>query len=71
MTGTRVSPVDNEYAVCAETDISGNVQSDTLFKFVRYVGEEFLLGQTAYLQIEGIAKDPVILEVNRINASEN
>ena len=65
MKNIKVSLVDNDYVVRAKMDLSGNEENNALIKFIQHVDEEFMPGETAYLEIEGLKKNPVTFEISK------
>lgn len=65
MKNIKVSLVDNDYVIRSKTDLFTNEKNDTLLKLIRDVEEEFVPGETAYLEIEGLKKNPITLEISR------
>jgi len=63
--GIKISLRDSDYVVRAETDVSTDEENDTLFQLIQHVDEEFVAGETAYLEIEGFKKNPITLEISR------
>ena len=60
----KISLIDNDYVVRAKTDLPNN-QRDPFRRFLKQISEELLPGQTAYLEIEGLKKNPITLEISR------
>ena len=70
MKNIKVSLVDNDYVVRAKTDLSGNEENNTIIKFIQHLDEEFVPGETAYLEIEGFKKNPITFEISALGSSE-
>ena len=49
----KLTLIDNDYMVCAETNLDLNGEEYKLGKFLKEVNEELVIGNTAYLEIEG------------------
>ena len=64
MAGIKISLRDNDYVVRAEKDLLTGGEDDTLLKFIQQVDEEFVAGETAYLEIEGLKGNPITLEIS-------
>ena len=60
----RISLVDNDYVVCAQTDVLLNGAEDPLTKFLQETKEKLIPGQTAHLEIEGFGKDHISFEIS-------
>jgi hypothetical protein len=65
MKNIKVSLVDNDYVVRVKTDLSDNDKDNTLIKFIQHINEEFVPGETAYLEIEGFEENPITFEISR------
>ena len=63
----KISLIDNDYVVQAKTDIAQNGPDDPFRKFVQQIKEELVTGQTAYLEIEDLQKNPVTFEITRLD----
>ena len=63
----KISLVDNDYVVCADTDLDFHGNDLAFKKFLQEINEELVTGKTAYLKIEGEGYDPgpIILEVSK------
>lgn len=59
----KIALIDNDQAVRAETDLSGNGQDDKFEKFLRQIKKELLPGQTGYLEIEDSKTDSITFEI--------
>jgi len=64
MMDIKVSLRDNDYVIRAEKNLLTDRENDTLLKFIRYMDEEFVAGETAYLEIEGLKSNPITLEIS-------
>jgi len=64
MAGIKISLRDKDYVVRAEKDLLTGGEDDTLLKFIQHVDEEFVAGETAYLEIEGLKGNPITLEIS-------
>ncbi len=61
----RLSLIDNDYVVRAETDLDLNGKDDSFTRFIRDINEELIIGKTAFLKIKGAESDTIILEVTK------
>ena len=65
MKNLKFSLIDNDFAVSAKTNLSIHDDTDFEFlKFLRKIEEELVTGNTAYLEIDGIHKDPVTFTIS-------
>lgn len=56
----KLSLIDNDYAVQASGDLDLSEKLNVVFtKFIERLREELVTGQTATLEIEGLAEKPV------------
>ena len=62
----KLSLVDNDYVICAETDLSATEGDGKLEKFLKEVDEELITGKTAYLEIESAEKGSVTFEISKV-----
>ena len=65
MKNIKVSLVDKDYVVRSKTDLSNNEKNNALIKFIQNLDEEFVPGETAFLEIEGFKKNPITFEILR------
>ena len=65
ITAFTISLVDNDYTVCANTDLDFNGNEVSFKKFLREINEELIIGKTAYLKIEGYEPGTITLEVSK------
>lgn len=61
----KISLIDNDYAVCANTDLDLHGNEIPFQKFLQEIREELVTGKTAYLKIEGYEPGPITLEVSK------
>ena len=61
----KISLIDNDQALRAKADLSGNGQEDAFGKFLRQLREELVPGQTGYLEIEDSQKDVITFEISQ------
>ena len=48
----KLKLIDNDYIVCADTDIEFEGGDNTFNKFLKQINEELIIGNTAYLEID-------------------
>jgi hypothetical protein len=61
----KISLIDIDYVVRAKMDLVQNGPDDLFRKFVQQIKEELVTGQTAYLEIEDVQKDPITFEITQ------
>ena len=61
----KIALIDNDQAVRAEADLSGNGQNDSFGRFLRQIKRELVPGQTAYLEIEDNKTDTITFEISQ------
>jgi hypothetical protein len=62
----RISLVDNDQVVQATKDLNLNDSTDYSFAaFIHRIREELVTGETAYLEIQGLQKDPVTFAISQ------
>ena len=65
MNQIRMSLVDNDFVIKAKTDIDINaIQNQELIKFFNLLKEELVIGETEFLTIEGLQKEPLSLRIS-------
>jgi len=65
MKNIKISLVDNDYVVRAETDIVMKRNSDSFKKFMKEIREGLVPGETAHLEIAGLDRDSFAIEISR------
>ena len=48
----KLKLIDNDYVVCADTDIELEGGDQNFRKFLKQIDEELVIGNTAYLEID-------------------
>ncbi len=48
----KLKLIDNDYAVCADTDIELKGEENKFKKFLKEINEELIIGNTAYIEID-------------------
>ena len=61
----KISLIDNDQTIRAETDLSGNGHSDPFGTFLRQLKKEIIPGETAYLEIEDSKTDTITFEISQ------
>lgn len=61
----KIALVDNDYAVCARTDLHTTGKNGKLVNFLKEIDEELVTGKTAYLEIEGSEKESFRFEISK------
>jgi hypothetical protein len=62
----KISLIDNDYMVCAKTDLLMNGEYEKFIKFLKEIDEELITGKTAHLEIEGPDKGPFTFEISKL-----
>ena len=58
--------VNNDQVVQATKDLNLNESSDrSVAAFIRQIREELVTGETAYLEIQGLQKDPLTFAISQ------
>lgn len=66
MKNLNLSLIDNDYVLRAKTNLNSKDNNNGAFKrFLRSVEERLVTGETAYLEIEGLHKDPTTFVISR------
>ena len=61
----KLSLVDNDYVVCAKTDLPIPGKGSKFGEFLKDINEELITGKTAYLEIEGSEKESFRFEISK------
>jgi hypothetical protein len=69
MRDIKIDFIDNDQAVRAKTEIASGGQNVQIINFLQQIREELSPGDTAYLEIEGLEKNPITLEISICNDS--
>lgn len=64
MENIKMSLKDSDQVVRIRTDFSVNGHEGPFRRFLQQINEEMIPGQTAYLEIEGLEKGPMTLEIS-------
>lgn len=64
MENIKISLVDNDYIVKAETDITLNGNDELFINFFKEVSKNLIPGQTAHLEIDGLEKEHISFEIS-------
>ena len=64
MESIQISLKDNDQKV--RTKVLLNGQEDLFKRFLRQVNEEIIIGETAYLEIEGVEKGLLTFEISHL-----
>lgn len=65
MNSIKIQLMVNDYVVRAKTELVLNGIADLLVKFFRQINEELIIGENAFLEIEGSDIKPLTLEICR------
>ena len=66
----KISIIDNDYVVRAETDLGRNAKAGSFIEFLQQVDKNLIPGETAHLEIEGIKRNPITFEISQIATAE-
>lgn len=61
----KVSLVDSDYVVHAITELPAEDDKNTFANLIQHLDEDFIHGDKAFLEIEGLEKGPIRLEVSQ------
>ena len=65
MSRIKMSLIDNDYVLQAKTDINVDTsQNRELTGFFNRLKEELLIGETEFLTIEGLQKEPINFRIS-------
>ena len=65
MSHIRMSLIDNDFVIQAKTDIDiDSIQNRELMEFFNRLKEELVIGETEFLTIEGLQKEPVNFRIS-------
>ena len=64
MTKVKISLVDNDFVIRAKAELPENEEYAALIKLLQCVDEEFVPGEAAHLEIEGLKEYPITLEIS-------
>lgn len=67
MKKVKVSLLDNDYVVHAVTELPAQREENPLLDLIRHLEEDFIHGEKAYLEIEGLEKGLIKLEVSQLD----
>jgi hypothetical protein len=66
MKSIRISLVNNDHVVQATRELNENEIADhSMASFLQQIREELATGETAYLEIQGIQKEPVTFAISQ------
>ena len=64
MNNIQIKLLDNDQVIHAKMELSIE-KSDKLIRLLQDINEDFVLGDTVYLEIEGFKKDPMTFEISQ------
>ena len=71
MKNLKLSLINNDYSIQAHTDLNFSEHAMNNFvDFLNDIKEELVTGQTAYFEIEGAEKEPVIFTISQVSEME-
>ena len=66
MMNLKMALVDNDYVVRAKTDLALKRKDNKFGEFFKEINEELVIGETAYLEIEGLEMDTITFEISKL-----
>ena len=66
MMNLKMALVDNDYVVRAKTDLALKGKDNKFGEFFTEINEELVIGETAYLEIEGLEMDTITFEISKL-----
>ena len=64
MKKVRISLIDNDFVLRAKAELTGDAGYAALIKLLQCFDQEFVPGEAAHLEIEGLKDYPVTLEIS-------
>ena len=64
MKNVRISLIDNDFVLRAKAELPENEELAALIKLLQCFDEEFVPGEEAHLEIEGLKEYPITLEIS-------
>ena len=64
MKKVRISLVDNDFTLRAKAELPEDEKNAALIKLIQCIEEEFVPGEPAHLEIEGLKEKPIIFEIS-------
>ncbi|MFC1820656.1 hypothetical protein ACFLZG_06185 [Thermodesulfobacteriota bacterium] len=61
----KMSLIDNDYVVRSETNFALEGKDDKFSGFLKKINDDLVIGETAYLEIEGSEMGPVKFEISK------
>ena len=66
MKNLKLSLIDNDFVVHAKADLKGAKGNGSFKRFLHEIEEELVTGKTAYLEVEGLHKNPVTFAISPV-----
>lgn len=68
MAKINISLVDNDYVVHARAQMSDRNEENNLLELIQHLDEDFIDGENAFIEIDGLKKGRMRLVVSRLDA---
>ena len=66
MKDIKIELLDNDHVVRARMRVPLTGTEETISALLRAVREEFIAGETAFLEIEGVNSEPLTFEISHV-----
>ena len=66
MKNLKLSLIDNDFVIHAKADLRGTKGNGSFKKFLHEIEAELVTGKTAYLEVEGLHKNPVTFAISPV-----
>lgn len=63
----KVSLVDSDYVVHSVTELPVSEKKDSIIDLIRHIDEDFIHGEKAMLEIDGLEKGSIRLEISQLD----
>lgn len=64
----KISLVDNDFVVHAKTELSERNTRDNIIGLIRHLDEDFIQGEAAYLEVDGLRNKRTRFVISRVEA---
>ena len=64
----KISLVDSDFVVHAKADLAESKERDGIMDIIRHLDEDFIQGEGAYLEIDGLGNSRSRFHVSRVEA---
>jgi hypothetical protein len=66
MNNIKIELFDNDHVLRARMEVPSKGNNETISTLLRTVKEEFIAGETAFLEIEGANNKPITFEISHL-----